>query len=141
MWWCCVMRDRWLSLALGRPMRIHSDDCEMPMPRLEDVTQEMEAIASHVKEKYLPSYSKTAAGLWIKLLRLSDVLGTIIRVFYGSKTVKPAKEDLERCENEILRCCLSAEEKAQNDPIALFHGYQLQLFYGYEIELLKNAHH
>jgi hypothetical protein len=35
LWACCIFRDRWLSLTLGRPLRIRLSDCDMPFPKLQ----------------------------------------------------------------------------------------------------------
>ncbi|KAK5700337.1 hypothetical protein LTR17_023012 [Elasticomyces elasticus] len=37
-WWSCFVRDRWLSLAKGRPMRINPNDCDVPLPSMDDIT-------------------------------------------------------------------------------------------------------
>src|SRR4051812_5660426 len=29
LWWCCVFRDRWISLGMGRPTRIRMSDCNL----------------------------------------------------------------------------------------------------------------
>ena len=129
MWWSCFARDRWLSLAMGRPMRINLEDCETPMPCAEDVTKEVGLIPQSTKDKYLPTHTDRLACLWIQLLKISDILGTIIRIFYSTQRNKPNGTDMQRYEHEILQCALSDEEKGYEDSICLLHAHQLRLFY------------
>ncbi|KFZ15702.1 hypothetical protein V502_05445 [Pseudogymnoascus sp. VKM F-4520 (FW-2644)] len=139
-WWSCFVRDRWLSLAMGRPMRIQIEDCDTPMPTVNDVTKELEGISCPTTRSYLPNGPEKLAGLWVKLLRISDALGTMIRVFYRLKGTKADLKDMKKCEEEILQCALSSEEKGEEDHTLLFHVHQLQLFYEATIIVLHRPY-
>lgn len=78
-WWSCFMRDRWLCLALGRPMRINLEDCQVQMPEPEDITMELSELAPDVTAKYLPAAMQEHAEIWVRLIHLSVILGKILR--------------------------------------------------------------
>jgi hypothetical protein len=128
-WWSCVVRDRWFSLSMGRPMRINPRDCTMPMPTAEDVVAEVDNIPLPVKTRYIPAHPEWIAGLWVKLLKISELLGIIINTFYKNETKKPGGQDMERFESQLLQCVVHQEEKRFSDTISVLHTYQLQLFY------------
>ena len=128
-WWSCLIRDRWLSLAFGRPMKIQLEDCDVPMPGPEDVTTELKDVPGHVMDEYLPGRQDILAALWIKLVKLSKALGTMIQVLYRQQQVEPDLEIVKQCEYEMLQCALSDEEKAEIDPTTNFHVHHFQLFY------------
>ena len=50
MWWSCFIRDRWLSLSHGWPMRIQLHNCDIPMPTVEDVLNR-QPLVSHVSRR------------------------------------------------------------------------------------------
>ncbi|RFU81421.1 c6 transcription factor [Trichoderma arundinaceum] len=66
-WWACVVRDRWVSLARGRPMRIHNEDCDTPIPAVEDILSELESVVAHGRNKFIPADSTALAEMWIRL--------------------------------------------------------------------------
>ncbi|RYP00603.1 hypothetical protein DL765_010903 [Monosporascus sp. GIB2] len=54
-WWSCFFRDRWLSLAMGRPMRINIRDCDTPMTSAEDLANDFSELPSLIRARYMPS--------------------------------------------------------------------------------------
>lgn len=131
LWWVCVVRDRWLSLVKGRPMRINHEDCDMPMPTADDITKELDSIPSSVKIEFFPSDTRTLADMWISFVKISVSLGTILRTHYRPRA-RPAVQDIEDCANELRLGepePLSALQIENADDIIQLHAYQLQLFY------------
>ena len=78
-------------------MRIHGDDCDMPMTAAGDITEGLEGISIEAKRKYIPSDSGTLAQFWIRLVRISTALGNILRFHYRANGPKPSVEDIEVC--------------------------------------------
>ncbi|KAJ9602700.1 hypothetical protein H2200_012894 [Cladophialophora chaetospira] len=77
-WGACLVRDRWLAFIKGRPMRIHLEDCDMPLPSPSDISEELDAVPQQMKAKCI-AYSANAVGeLWCELVRLSILLGRIL---------------------------------------------------------------
>jgi hypothetical protein len=110
-------------------MKIQLEDCDVPMPTIQDLTSELKDLPSQTVEKYLPGHQERLASLWIKLVKLSKALGTTIQVFYRQQRVKPDIGDVKRCEDQILQYTLSDKKKVQTDPTTTFHLHHLQLFY------------
>lgn len=128
-WWSCVVRDRWLSLAMGRPMRINLDDCDTPEPSAGALKKEWNSIPPEIVERYLPKNQDNLVDLWINLLDISKALGSLIHAFYRLKGSKPNIEDMKRCETEVLRCALGIELDLLEEPNTKLYVYQLRLFY------------
>jgi hypothetical protein len=81
---------------MGRPMRINLRDCTMPMLTAEDVVTESAKIPLPVKARYIPVKPDWLASLWVKLAKVSELLGTIINIFYKQDAMKPDKQDMEK---------------------------------------------
>ncbi|KAE9362543.1 hypothetical protein N431DRAFT_391777 [Stipitochalara longipes BDJ] len=128
-WWSCVLRDRWLSLGMGRPMRINPADCEVPMPSVGDAIRELESIPAQIRQEYIPINSEWLASLWVKLISISDLLGRIIDVFYKPKKPLPNKIALEQYENELMQLVVCMDMTVCKNSISILHAYQYQLFY------------
>lgn len=135
-WWACFLRDRWLSIATGYPMRIHLEDCDVSMPSVEDVTLELNGLPASITDKYLPEGRLSLACLWIKLVRLSMVLGILIRTFYGLNRLEPINTDIARYEDQIQHINHVIEYAENDDELVLLSEYQYQLFY----ELVATFH-
>ena len=91
-----MIRDRWLSLAKGRPMRIHDEDCDVPMPCAEDIFHELHAIDPEIRNVFVPNQSDLLAKTWIGLMKTSFHLGQILRIYYRVKGPKPSTPEIER---------------------------------------------
>jgi hypothetical protein len=87
-WWASYFRDVWVSLGLGRPMRIHSADFDTPMPKkLEDPI----GVPESVKTMYLPDGLDNLFESWLDLLKLSKTLGGIMSSLYQTGPTKMSK--------------------------------------------------
>jgi hypothetical protein len=127
-WWSCFVRDRWLSLSHGWPMRIQLQYCDTPMPTVEDVTMDLKELHGAIREKYLLADQNALATLWIKFVELSKALGNTIQTFYSPQRSLPDLNDVKRCENEIYQCDASGTENDNADHITAFHTYDLKMF-------------
>jgi hypothetical protein len=112
-------------------MRINLEDCDVTLPSIEDIIAELDAIPVAIRDRYIPYQSDAVARLWIKLVRISIALGSILRVHYRHNGPRPSVEDIEQSEEEIQMCALSHQETEHTNPIAQLCAYQLQLFFEY----------
>ncbi|KAM0263713.1 hypothetical protein ACHAQJ_001027 [Trichoderma viride] len=135
-WWACVVRDRWVSLARGRPMRIHNEDCDVPIPVAEDVLNELESVAGPGRTKFIPADSTALAEMWIRLVRICDTLGNILRVHYRVNGIVPSIAEIDKYAQEL-------QALAQDDVVSdgsseglSIHAYQIELFYQATIAIL-----
>ncbi|KAL2414719.1 Cutinase transcription factor 1 beta [Exophiala dermatitidis] len=112
LWWSCFLRDRWLSVTLGRPMRIHLDDCDVLMTTDEDVTHEWGDIPSDQKDRYLPSGYPLLAGCWVPFVKLTDVLGKIMALHYSptkSRLIEPRLRKLKMNFGVVVKSCIPSK--------------------------------
>jgi hypothetical protein len=128
-WWACVIRDRWLSLAKGRPMRIHDEDCDVPMPCAEDIFHEINAINSDIRNSFTPAKSDVLAEIWIGLVLTSFHLGQILRIYYRVKGPKPSTEEIEKIASALHKVEQMELQEATTDDLILIHKYHLDLFH------------
>ncbi|KIV95672.1 hypothetical protein PV10_03296 [Exophiala mesophila] len=118
-WWSCFIRDRWLSLGLGRPIRINLDDCDVEMPDTLDVTAELEQLAPETANRYLPKSMDRHAEIWIKLINLSHVLGRIIRMDYRLTTNDDARGHVQAFEAELNACRLTVNQSLHQEAYSI----------------------
>ena len=112
-------------------MRINLEDCDVPLPCSDDITKELDAISVAVRERYMPYPSEAAAGLWLRLVKMSVALGNILRIHYRHKGPLPSVVDIEKSEEEVKECALNSDETQHNNPIMQVFAYQIQLYYEY----------
>ncbi|KAI9037575.1 Zn(II)2Cys6 transcription factor [Aspergillus affinis] len=128
LWWSCFSRDRWLSLTLGRPLRIDLNDCDTPMPSaddfLSDTTRMHETMAS-----YLPDDLPHLARHWVKYVEISILLGEVITMNYQVGKPRPLLQDVEALESKIVQCTVPEQDNPNLSRVAIFSIYHLQLHY------------
>jgi hypothetical protein len=130
LWWACVVRDRWLSLAKGRPMRIHDEDCDVALPCTRDLLDEFEVLSAHATREFIPPGVDGLADMWVQLVRVSAALGRIMRTHYRLKGPKPGVEDIDELAADLDDCQPGATVGIQGtSDVLLLHEYHLQLFY------------
>ncbi|KAH6985272.1 C6 transcription factor [Ilyonectria destructans] len=129
-WWSCFFRDRWLSLGMGRPMRINARDCDTPMPSAEDLTNDFSELSPPIRAKYMPSDFGQLVDHWVVLLHLSKALGTILSENYCPTGPLPSRTWIEATEQELMRCIAQAGERpADSSPALSFYSYHLRLHF------------
>ncbi|KAJ5536514.1 hypothetical protein N7513_009700 [Penicillium frequentans] len=130
LWWTCLLRDRWVSLAKGRPMRIHDEDCDALFPCPDDVLHELQLVSAEARQRFIPPDLDCLAEMWVRLVRTSFVLGRILRAHYRLKAPKASVEEIDGLASELLEC-------HQSEPTVMYaasdtvrnHEYHLQVFY------------
>ncbi|RYP64449.1 hypothetical protein DL769_006671 [Monosporascus sp. CRB-8-3] len=129
-WWSCFFRDRWLSLGMGRPMRINIRDCDTPMASAEDLTNDFSELPPLIRAKYMPPDFRQLADHWVVLLHLSKVLGTILSENYCPTGPLPSRTWIEATEQELRRCIAQVGEPPANaSPVLSFYSYHLRLHF------------
>ena len=63
-------------------MRIHADDCDMPMPVYEDLLEDWRLLPPELRVSYMPTGQENLANLWVHLLQLSLELEEILSTNY-----------------------------------------------------------
>lgn len=99
LWWCCFYRDRWLSLTLGRPLRINLNDCDVTLPDTTDWLDDLANVPTNeLQDIWTPADRVCLAQDWVTLISLSKLLGEVLAFKYrhgfGESTFQRVK-DLE----------------------------------------------
>ncbi|CAJ2509285.1 Uu.00g143110.m01.CDS01 [Anthostomella pinea] len=129
-WWSCFFRDRWLSLGMGRPMRINIRDCDTPMPSAEDLTDDVDELSPAIRDKYIPSDFSQLADHWVALLHLSKALGSILSENYCPTGPLPSRTWIETTELELMRCMATVGDRPPGaSPALSFYSYHLRLHF------------
>ncbi|OAL28103.1 hypothetical protein AYO22_03130 [Fonsecaea multimorphosa] len=129
LWWTCFVRDRWVSLAKGRPMRIHHEDCDVPMPTAGDILLDLQQIPNDYREKFIPRECEPLAAMWVRFVRTSHTLGNIMRAHYRVKGPRPSLETVDDLAEELEGCALKDELPDGCSDLLRMHAYQIELFY------------
>jgi hypothetical protein len=100
-WWCCVYRDRWISLGMGRPSRINLDDCDLPMLTKEDLIVADQV--SHLDEKSdtIITSCNSFASLFVEATKLSIHLGSVLHCQYAATRTKYDPIRIGSCDDAL----------------------------------------
>ncbi|KAJ5947570.1 hypothetical protein N7466_000585 [Penicillium verhagenii] len=130
LWWTCVIRDRWVSLAKGRPMRIHDEDCDAPFPYPDDILHELQLVSPEARHKFVPQDLDCLAEMWVRLVKTTYSLGRILRAHYRLKAPKASVEEIDELAAELLNCQKTETPAiySTSDTVRI-HEYHLQVFY------------
>ncbi|KAF1924065.1 uncharacterized protein M421DRAFT_425082 [Didymella exigua CBS 183.55] len=126
LWACCMFRDRWLSLTLGRPLRIRLSDCDMPLPVSHDVLVDLEALPSDL-HAYLPGDLVVMVEHWILLIQLCKILGEILLLCYQQLGNRPLLSQFEALETDLNSFSIPELKGTDQGSLASFSYYHSQL--------------
>ncbi|KAL4910973.1 hypothetical protein BDW74DRAFT_172427 [Aspergillus multicolor] len=129
LWWTCFLRDRWLSLTLGRPLRIDLDDCDVPMPLVADILYDFKEVAASAFAAFVPDDLPLLAEYWIRLMDLSKLLGSVTALSYKAVRPRPSFEQIKALEMEILRYKPPEQGAPSWNRATRFYLHHLQLHY------------
>jgi Fungal specific transcription factor domain len=127
-WWSCFYRDRWLSLFMGRPMRINLRDCDIPMPSPDDIIGDFIDLPPAAWNKFIPCDFNLLAEGWIDFIRLSKTLGEILSTNYAPNSVKPTPPQIETFENEIYECSFKWNQRETKSHLHKFYASHFSLY-------------
>ena len=95
-WWQCVVRDEWISMVKGRPLRIRLEDCDLAEATPEDLEYDLRQLSEPVTSQYFPFDIKRISRLWTKQIKISILLGDILSQNVHSKAFEPPQGHLKR---------------------------------------------
>ncbi|GLA17660.1 hypothetical protein AnigIFM62618_004808 [Aspergillus niger] len=128
LWWSCFSRDRWLSLTLGRPLRINLHDCDTPKPSVDDFLSDVVGLSPQMTS-YLPENLEVLASHWVKYLEISAILGDVISMHYQASKPRPSLKNVNDMEIKISQCTVPEQDDPSLSRVAIFGIYHLQLHY------------
>ncbi|KAL7785170.1 fungal-specific transcription factor domain-containing protein [Trichoderma ceciliae] len=129
LWWTCFWRDRWLSMTLGRPLRINLDESDTPDPIASDLAVDLAGIPESMSSAYLPRDLPQLAEYWIQLIHMTKLLGKTLAICYQLRRPKPTMNQVDCLEAEVLRFNLPDHPDPNISRLATFYYYHLQLHY------------
>ncbi|KAE8147144.1 C6 transcription factor [Aspergillus avenaceus] len=129
LWWTCFFRDRWLSLTMGRPLRINLNDCDTIMPSSADMLSDPAKLPASVAAVYIPSDLPRLADYWVKTIHLSKLLGDVLTLSYQPFGPYPSLEKVEALETEIKLVRFPDSHGVEQSRLATYYLYHLELHY------------
>lgn len=129
LWASCLFRDRWLSLTLGRPLRIRLSDCDMPFPGPQDVLNDLDLLSNELRDSYIPADFSVMIEHWVSLINLSKTLGEILSLFYQQQGTKPTLLQYDALESELGKFTIHEPRGSCQGPLAMFSYYSVQMHY------------
>ncbi|OBT78567.1 hypothetical protein VF21_00957 [Pseudogymnoascus sp. 05NY08] len=137
LWWSLYCREVWLSLGLGRPMRIVLEDSDTSPP----TTCDSDVLSPDVSQKYLPEELSHLFDMWLDLVRLTVALGNVILKNYRAKGVKQSRADIERCELEIRASHHTCpRSNSSQSRVLASHTHLFKLYFEAAIIVLYRPH-
>lgn len=129
LWWICVFRDRWLSLTMGRPLRININDCNTIPPSADDMLIDFIGLPESLSAAYVPKDLPQLADYWVTMIQLTQLLGETLTLCYQPFGPNSSLPQVEALKQNILRFQLPEKLETGQSPLATFYLYHLQLHY------------
>ncbi|KAL7932891.1 fungal-specific transcription factor domain-containing protein [Trichoderma chlorosporum] len=129
LWWTCFWRDRWLSVSLGRPLRINIDESDTPDPLALDIAIDLEGIPESVSSAFFPRDLPRLAEYWIQLIQMTKLLGKTLMLCYQLRRPKPTINQIDTLEADLMRFNMPEQPDPALSRLATFYYYHVQLHY------------
>ena len=125
-----MYREAFTALGFGRPMRIDSEDCDVPIPSVQEVYNVAHEDMPDILQSILPNGLMEMATLWINLLELGLLLERVLKRHYRPRSILVSPSELEEEEAAILLCRdrLLSLKFADSSCLAL-HAAHLKTYY------------
>lgn len=132
LWWCCFFRDRWLSLTLGRPLRIDLLDCTVATPMAADLLIDIADMPGQIAATYIPEDWSQLAQDWVLLMEVSKLLGEVLTLSFRPNARKPLCGEVKALETAILACPVDRGGEFRKSSSTIFSWCHIQLHYQYD---------
>ncbi|OQE71575.1 hypothetical protein PENNAL_c0104G01697 [Penicillium nalgiovense] len=127
LWWTCLYRDRWLSLTMGRPLRINMNDCNTKPPSADDMLSDFVGLPESISAAYVPKDLPQLADYWVTMIQLTQLLGDTLTLCYQPFGHSSSFQQVKALEQKILRFQLPKTLETGQSPLATCYLYHLQL--------------
>ncbi|KAF1812114.1 hypothetical protein P152DRAFT_466895 [Eremomyces bilateralis CBS 781.70] len=121
LWWICFFRDRWLSLTMGRPLRINVNDCNTVMPSADDMLSDFSGLPESISAAYIPKDLPQLAEYWVTMIQLTQLLGDTLTLSYQPFGTSSSFQQVETLEQSILRFQLPKNQDTGQTFIITFY--------------------
>ncbi|KAJ5458277.1 hypothetical protein N7475_009665 [Penicillium sp. IBT 31633x] len=129
LWWTCFYRDRWLSLTMGRPLRINMNDCNTAMPTADDMLSDFIGLPEDMTAAYIPKNLSQLAEYWVLTVQLTLLLGETLTMSYQPFGPTSTIQQVEALEHKIIHFQIPENQEVGQSSLGTFYLYHLQLHY------------
>ncbi|SCO26725.1 probable cutinase transcription factor 1 beta [Fusarium fujikuroi] len=128
---CCFFRETWLSVGMGRPMRINPVHADTPKPDAKASESLYSELTDSQRRRYIPEDPQSLFLLWDDLLSVTSILSRILSVQHLAKRTLSTHSEVNDLERELRNHhkhldCLRARA---TDPVLTLHMYHFELFF------------
>ncbi|KAM3513224.1 hypothetical protein MY11210_003090 [Beauveria gryllotalpidicola] len=134
-WWSLVVRDRWIAAAKGRPMRLRSDSHDLARPTRNDVLSELKQVNPEARSEFILEDVSILAGLWLRMVRVSDALGDALQLHHRVKGPEPSMEKVDQLLYELDEVEFAYSPSSDDDDVHV-HTVQVEMLYQATIAIL-----
>ncbi|KAI1025287.1 hypothetical protein LB504_010020 [Fusarium proliferatum] len=131
LWWCCFFRETWLSVGMGRPMRINSVPADTPKPDANASESLYSELTDSQRRRYIPQDPENLFLLWDDLLSVTSILSRILSVQHLAKRTLSTHSEVNDLERELRghHKHLDYLRAGATDPVLTLHMYHFELFF------------
>lgn len=135
-WWACFVRESWLAMSLGRPVRVHFEDCDEDLPTKAQVMDDLRGMPEHLRQRYLPRDVDILVESWVVLVSLVISLNQILTMHYRPRSKLPAPSVLLKQEADILKLRALMPIMDAPSPCAAVHGCHFSMYFKWVVKSL-----
>ena len=128
-------------MALGRPPRVHLDDCDVRLPNVEDVLDDFRDIDQRLLDMYVPTDVSGLGHLWIKFLQLSVKVEDVLLLHYRPRRPALSMHQLEKDDSEIWQLLDTVPQVSEmSPPVLILHHCLLKTYFNTVIIALYRSY-
>lgn len=128
-WWACFVRETWLAMAFGRPVRIIFEDCDEEFSTKSQVMDDLRGMSEHLRERYLPPEVDVLVEAWVILVSMCITLNQILTMHYRPRSKLPLPSVLFMQETEVLQQRASLPIIVSPSACAIIHGCHTSMYF------------
>ncbi|KAI1062947.1 hypothetical protein LB507_005561 [Fusarium sp. FIESC RH6] len=131
LWWSCFFRETWLSVGMGRPMRINLAHSDTPKPDFNASKSLYSGLTESQRRRYIPEDSNDLFLLWDELLSVTSILSRVLAVQHLAKRTLPTPLEVDNLEREIRGHCehLHHLKARATHHVLTLHMHHFELFF------------
>lgn len=118
-WSCCVYRDRYVALGMGRPCRIVAEDCDVPDVSLDDLKTEASSSDLSADAAATVQQCERLSPIFLELLRATKIMGHALACLYRPSQPPPTAADFHALDSELQNWYANMAPMCRTEAISL----------------------
>ena len=111
-------------------MRINLKDCDVSLSTESDISDNLDALLSEIKNHYISFPFMIVGKLWYNLVDISVVLDNILQTYYRIQGPRSNLKEIEISEKKLASCApITLSEGDISHPCMRVFDHQIRLFY------------